>query len=75
MSDSTRELRRILGGEFVEDVFAVSDRSKLRNHGVLTHRRGIWFLLIRLRRFSRKIRRVLHSFRLAGVDMGHRCRV
>ena len=39
-----RELRRILGGELVEDVLEVSDRTKLRNHGVLVYRQGDWFL-------------------------------
>ena len=39
-----RELRRMLRGESVEDVVAVSDRTKLRNNGVLVFRRGDWYL-------------------------------
>lgn len=39
-----RVLRRIIGGESVEDVLEASDRAKLRNHDVLEYRRGAWYL-------------------------------
>ncbi len=49
-----RELRRILRGESVDDVFVFSDRTKLRNHGVLVFRRGDWLLTDRAKEILQK---------------------
>ncbi len=49
-----RELRRILRGESVEDVLEVSNRTKLRNRGVLVYRQGDWLLTDRAKEILQK---------------------